>query len=84
MRLYVILRGATSVPDGNSFITIKNVVYVLDDLSCKGTEADVRDCLHSPWKKENCGDTELAGVRCRGSGGKRRAEFLNCIPSGAG
>ena len=45
-----------TAPSGNNF--------VLDDLVCTGNEASVFDCPHNGEWNEDCGATDIAGVRC--------------------
>ena len=37
----------------------------MDDVSCIGTEIDIKDCPHSD--SVNCDENEGAGVVCRGT-----------------
>ena len=43
--------------------------FVLDNLRCTGNESSIFDCPHNGEWLENCGASEIAGVRCA-SGGK--------------
>ena len=36
----------------------------LEDVSCRGTEHYLTDCRHNNFLLNNCGHTEVAGVRC--------------------
>jgi len=36
----------------------------LDDVSCLGTEGNIKDCWHREWGKHNCGHHEDASVIC--------------------
>lgn len=38
--------------------------YVLDDVSCTGTERRIADCSHAAYGTHNCFDFEGVGVRC--------------------
>ena len=37
--------------------------FIMDDVSCVGTEDSLEDCIYNPT--DNCGTTEGAGVICR-------------------
>jgi len=36
----------------------------LDDVSCLGTEGNIKDCSHREWGKHGCGHNEDASVIC--------------------
>ena len=40
------------------------VSYWLDDVDCRGTEANLGDCPHPGWGLHNCGADERVGVIC--------------------
>ncbi len=40
----------------------------LDEVSCFGTERNLRSCSHEGWGIENCGHSEDAGVECSSTG----------------
>ena len=51
--------------------------FLLDDISCSGTERNLAQCGHQPWNSEDCGSSEHLYVRCQQIG-----EFSCCVPTG--
>ncbi|NWR03127.1 C163A protein, partial [Paradoxornis webbianus] len=39
----------------------------LEQVSCKGTESDLRQCRAGPWRESTCGQGGVASVTCSGS-----------------
>ena len=37
---------------------------MMSDVSCSGTESDIRTCVHANGTNSKCGHEEDAGVRC--------------------
>ena len=48
----------------NSFYGQSTRQIWLDNLNCVGTESTIRNCSHSGWGREDCDNTEEAGVSC--------------------
>ena len=38
--------------------------FLLDELSCNGTESSLEECGHDGWGNHDCFDWEVAGVEC--------------------
>ncbi|KAH9493195.1 Deleted in malignant brain tumors 1 protein [Bulinus truncatus] len=55
--------GAMAVSH-NGFNSTQNNEPWLSNVNCLGNETNLFDCFHSPWGNENCGPSELAGVKC--------------------
>ena len=75
---------ATGVPTYRSHFVgnAGPVSYWLDDVDCRGTEANLGDCPHPGWGLHNCGANERAGVMCmtrvtglRATAGKRQVSL---------
>ena len=75
---------ATGVPTLRSrFVGVDGPVsYWLDDVDCRGTEANLGDCNHPGWGLDNCGASERLGVICmtrvtglRATAGKRQVSL---------
>lgn len=36
----------------------------MDDVTCDGSENDIRDCKFGGWGQHDCGHTEDVGIEC--------------------
>ena len=60
-----IARYSSGVPTNSSQFGQVPSEFILDDVMCEGTEKSLFDCKHRPHA--NCGETEGAGVICKGN-----------------
>ncbi|KAL5012866.1 hypothetical protein ScPMuIL_011417 [Solemya velum] len=58
------LRNATAVPVTSSFFGGPPAPILLDQVSCRGNENMLASCRHLPWRQNDCGRGEYAGVLC--------------------
>ncbi|XP_078390927.1 scavenger receptor cysteine-rich domain-containing protein DMBT1-like [Cetorhinus maximus] len=56
---------AKSAPQGGHFGAAPGLFW-LDDVACKGTEANLFQCRANAWGKHNCTSAEAASVICSG------------------
>ena len=59
------LRYGSGSPTKKSRFGLVPSTFILDDVMCEGHEESLFDCGHR--RQDNCGGSEGAGVRCRGS-----------------
>ena len=55
------------------YLPVKGALYgegagpiLLDNVICRGSEANLLECSHQPLFDTNCNHTEDAGVKCQG------------------
>ena len=48
---------------GNAFGPGNGSIW-LDDVTCRGNEPSLGDCLHEPWGSHNCLHTEDVSISC--------------------
>ncbi|KAH1017730.1 hypothetical protein HUJ05_008329 [Dendroctonus ponderosae] len=51
-------------PTSNSYFGISKRKFWMDDVFCDGTEEELADCRFDGWGKNDCKDSEAAGVIC--------------------
>lgn len=54
-------------------------LILLDEVQCRGTEANLLTCTHSVWGQHDCSHSEDVGVRCERGGDTN--EILGLLPS---
>ncbi|KAK9892447.1 hypothetical protein WA026_019899 [Henosepilachna vigintioctopunctata] len=73
--------GAVEVK-GNSYyaknISLDNVFYMMDDVTCQGNETSLKDCDFNGWGSHDCTNQEVVGVICKTEQEKCPATFWKC------
>ncbi|KAF5286934.1 hypothetical protein FQR65_LT12393 [Abscondita terminalis] len=60
--------GALEVKSNSFFakdVKDKDVLYLMDDVTCLGNETSIRDCDFNGWGVSNCESQEVVGVICK-------------------
>lgn len=54
--------GAAEIKPHSTYVPLNtsNVLFLVDDLQCRGNETTIRDCDFSGWGVSNCGNEEVS------------------------
>ncbi|XP_054258708.1 uncharacterized protein LOC128983440 [Macrosteles quadrilineatus] len=76
--------GAAEIRPHSAFLPLNSskVLYLVDDLQCRGNETSIRECDFGGWGVHDCGTEEVVGVVCKVPGKTCAKNFWQCAGKG--